>query len=133
MATSAVSGEAAATRNALAPAPLASASPPSPIVATPAPAPITPPEFNAAYLRNPPPAYPPQSRRRGEQGTVLLRVHITAAGLADQVAIQDSSGSPRLDQAAQEAVRAWHFTPARQGDQPVAAWVAVPIRFKLGD
>ena len=95
------------------------------------PAPMTPPEFNAAYLRNPPPAYPLLSRRHREQGRVVLRVFVGVDGSAEKIEVQTSSGSPRLDVAAEEAVRAWRFVPARQGDKPVPAWVNVPINFKL--
>jgi protein TonB len=28
-------------------------------------------------------------------------------------------------------VRRWKFVPARQGERPVAAWVLVPILFRL--
>lgn len=104
--------------------------PPAPL---PAPTPVTAPLFNADYLHNPAPVYPYQSRRTGEQGRVVLRVLVSAAGGAEKVEIQTSSGSPRLDQAALEAVRAWRFVPARQGEQAVEAWVAVPINFKLGE
>jgi len=110
------------------PLPAIQEAPPPP----PAPAlPTTPPGFNAAYLDNPPPAYPPLARRSGEQGRVLLRVHVTTAGAAETVELRTSSGSPRLDQAALETVKRWRFVPARQGDQPVAAWVLVPINFTL--
>ncbi|MFO1398578.1 MAG: energy transducer TonB [Burkholderiales bacterium] len=98
---------------------------------TAAPAETVAPRFDAAYLDNPPPAYPPLARRAGEQGKVLLRVHVTADGLADDVQIRESSGFPRLDAAAQETVRRWRFVPARQGDRNVAAWVIVPIAFTL--
>ncbi len=103
--------------------------------AVPAPAAVPPetvaPRFDAAYLDNPAPAYPPLARRAGEQGRVLLRVHVTADGLADDVQVRESSGFPRLDTAAQETVRRWRFVPARQGDRQVAAWVIVPINFAL--
>ncbi len=89
------------------------------------------PRFDAAYLDNPAPSYPPLSRRAGEQGRVLLRVHVTADGLADDVQVRESSGFARLDTAAQETVRRWRFVPARQGDRQVAAWVIVPINFAL--
>jgi protein TonB len=98
-----------------------------------APAPISAPLFNAAYLHNPAPAYPLLSRRMGEQGNVRLRVFVSAAGQAETVEIESTSGSPRLDRAALDAVRNWRFVPARQGDRPLAAWVVVPILFQLGD
>lgn len=89
------------------------------------------PRFDAAYLQNPPPVYPPLARRMGEQGRVLLRVRVAADGLAHQVELKTSSGSPRLDHAALDTVKRWRFVPARQGDQSVAAWVVVPISFSL--
>lgn len=113
------------------PQPAPPKTPPSP--APDEPAPITAPLFNAAYLRNPAPAYPPQARRLGEQGQVVLRVLVNDAGLAEQIELQTSSGSARLDQAALSTVRAWRFVPARRGDKPISAWVAVPIHFKLGE
>lgn len=93
--------------------------------------PPTPPRFDAAYLENPRPAYPLISRRMGEQGKVLLRVSVDAAGRPVDVQLNTGSGSPRLDDAALEAVRRWRFAPARLGDLPVAASVIVPIVFSL--
>jgi protein TonB len=95
------------------------------------PAPLTPPRFDAAYLHNPPPSYPAQSRRLGETGRVILRVLVTAGGAAERVELRTSSGSHRLDSAALNAVQRWKFIPARQGDIPVSAWVLVPILFTL--
>jgi protein TonB len=113
----------------LAPTPVAAA--PIAPVSPPAPLPISPPRFDAAYLNNPPPAYPALSRRAGEQGSVMLRVRVTEDGRAAEINIKTSSGSSRLDEAAQAAVRHWRFVPARQGDQVVSAWVLVPLVFKL--
>lgn len=100
-------------------------------VAAPTPAPLTAPVFNADYLHNPPPAYPALSRRLGEEGRVILRVLVNAKGNADEVQVRNSSGHARLDEAARETVRAWRFVPARRGDEPVAAWVLIPIAFRL--
>jgi len=110
---------------------------PEPAVATPeqktriASVAVSPPSFNAAYLRNPVPRYPASARRAGTQGTVTLRVQVTLEGLAARVEIEKSSGSPHLDAAALEAVKAWRFVPARQGTEPVESWVLVPIVFRL--
>ncbi len=93
--------------------------------------PVIPPHANADYLENPPPAYPPLSRRLGEQGKVMLRVLVNANGMADTVELKSSSGSSRLDEAALATVRRWRFVPARQGEQPVAAWTLIPITFSL--
>lgn len=96
-----------------------------------APAAVAPPRFDAAYLNNPRPTYPPLARRMGEEGRTVLRVLVSAEGLPEQIELRQSAGSPRLDAAAQEAVKRWRFLPARQGDKAVAAWVLVPLVFKL--
>jgi len=88
--------------------------------------------FSADYLHNPTPAYPPAARRNGEEGRVLLRVRVSAGGQAEAVDIQRSSGFPRLDEAAREAVASWRFTPARRGAADIASSVIVPITFRLG-
>jgi len=93
--------------------------------------PVAPPRFNAAYLDNAAPSYPPLSRRLEEQGKVLLHVYVAMDGHAEKVELKASSGFSRLDNAATEAVRRWRFIPAKQGDQPVAGWVLVPIDFRL--
>ena len=92
---------------------------------------MTPPHFDADYLRNPAPEYPAFSKRRGEEGRVLLRVNVGADGLPRAIEIHTTSGFERLDDAAVETVKRWKFVPARQGDKPVAAWVLVPISFSL--
>ncbi|WP_157651324.1 energy transducer TonB, partial [Dechloromonas denitrificans] len=75
--------------------------------------------------------YPPLSRRMGEEGKVILRVLVNPQGTADSVDIKTSSGSVRLDEAAQKTVRNWKFIPAKRGDTAVQSWVLVPIIFKL--
>jgi periplasmic protein TonB len=95
------------------------------------PAPIEPPRFDMAYLNNPAPAYPGVSRRMKEQGRVILRVLVSAAGEAQNVEVRTSSGSERLDRAAVDAVRRWRFAPARRGAETIAAYALVPILFQL--
>lgn len=92
---------------------------------------LVPPRFDANYLNNPAPVYPPLSRRLGEQGRVLLRVYVEPDGVASRVEINSGSGFERLDHAALSAVRKWRFVPARQGSAAVGAWVVVPIHFSL--
>jgi protein TonB len=87
--------------------------------------------FDADYLKNPAPAYPPLARRMGEEGKVVLRVSVTPLGTADSVEIKTSSGSQRLDDAAQKTVRNWRFVPAKRGETALQSWVLVPIIFKL--
>lgn len=105
--------------------------PPIDVAPAAAPLPVTAARYDADYLDNPKPIYPHASRRLGEQGKVLLRVLVSAHGLAERVEVKLSSGFARLDQAAHEAVSRWRFVPARRGDQAIAAWVQVPITFQL--
>jgi periplasmic protein TonB len=116
--------------------PVATAEPaPSPdetqLEAAPTPVVITQPIFNADYLDNPPPAYPPLSRRAGEQGRVLLRVLVNPGGRAEEVEVRASSGYSRLDDTARQTVRRWKFVPAKRGSEPVPGWVVIPISFRL--
>jgi protein TonB len=86
--------------------------------------------FDADYLHNPAPAYPAQSRRLKEEGTVLLHVRVSVEGTPLSVEIRNSSGFERLDEAGLQAVRQWRFVPAKRGSENVAASVLVPIQFK---
>lgn len=113
------------------PSPVIAPSPPAPIEVAAPPAPLTPPVFHAAYLDNPAPAYPPLSRRLGEQGRVILRVLVNVRGGAEEVQLSAASGFARLDEAARDTVRRWRFVPARRGADNVPAWVLIPVSFHL--
>jgi len=91
----------------------------------------TAPRFDADYLDNPAPSYPPLSRRLGEEGKVVLRVFVESSGLPSRVEVRTSSGFERLDKSAVVAVGRWKFIPARLGTEVVGAWVLVPIIFSL--
>jgi len=110
------------------------ASPPVPVSAAasvPAALAVSEPRFDASYLDNPAPVYPALSQRLREEGRVVLRVYVDAGGRANQIQINSSSGSQRLDQAAQDTVSRWKFIPAQRGAEAVGAWVLVPIAFNL--
>ena len=85
------------------------------------------------YRVNPDPAYPASARRRRQEGLVLLAVTVTPQGRAARVEVKQSSGHPALDTAAQQAVRAWEFTPGQAGATPVESDIEVPVRFTLKD
>lgn len=120
----------AAPADAAAEAPAVKEAPPAPAAPAALPA-VLPPRFDADYLLNPAPAYPALSRRLGEEGRVVLRVFVEATGRPSQIEVKTGSGSPRLDQAAQDAVWRWKFIAARRGEEALSAWVLVPIVFNL--
>jgi protein TonB len=71
--------------------------------------------------------------RAGVQGTVLLKVLVDANGKPVQVAIERSSGSRTLDDAAREHIlAAWRFHPAMRDGHAIEAWALVPVQFNLG-
>jgi protein TonB len=94
---------------------------------------VTPPRYDAAYLQNPPPAYPLVAERFGYTGKVLVRVLVTPQGNPASVTIEQSSGITSLDNAALRAIRGWKFIPARDGNRPIQAEVLVPVDFHNKD
>ncbi|MGV1016172.1 MAG: energy transducer TonB [Fluviibacter phosphoraccumulans] len=101
------------------------------VAGDPAAAPVHMPDASASDLHNPKPHYPPLSRTKGEQGTVLLKVCVAHSGAVDSVALAQSSGFVRLDRSAQDTVERWKFHPARRGGQAVPMCYQLPIRFSL--
>jgi protein TonB len=61
---------------------------------------------------------------------VAGRIHITEAGIVDSVELERSSGSVELDEIALSGARRLAYQPAKQGDQAVAVWAVLPIRFE---
>lgn len=88
-------------------------------------------DISAAYLQNPPPLYPHESRRLKEEGLVLLTVEINRDGHVDNVTVKDSSGYSRLDYSAIKAVQSWIFKPTKVAGITTKDTVEVPIRFTL--
>lgn len=75
------------------------------------------------------PKYPERARLDGVEGTVLVQVLIDRQGVVRDTRVV-SSVAP-LDTAAVEAARQWRFKPAMARGEPVAVWVAVPVKFSL--
>lgn len=95
------------------------------------PQPVAPPRADATFLNNPTPTYPPLSRRYREEGRVLMDVYILVDGSVGQIRLKRSSGFPRLDEAALNAVRRWRYVPAKRGDVPIDYWHVQPLDFEL--
>lgn len=84
------------------------------------------------YLGSPPrPVFPRVSRELGEQGTVRLRVLVDEQGRPTSILVAQSSGFPRLDQAAISALKAARFKPYQEGGVPQSRWVLAPFTFNL--
>lgn len=61
----------------------------------------------------------------------MLRVLVDSGGKADTIEVSTSSGYPRLDEAAVQAVRRAKFQPYLEGQRAVPVWVLIPIAFNL--
>lgn len=90
-------------------------------------------EATPLYRQNPPPAYPPLARRRGQEGTVQLDVLVNSRGGVNAVRLAETSGHDLLDRAAMAGVQTWLFEPGKRGEQTIDMWVRVPIRYALHD
>lgn len=116
-------------------APAAPAEPVAPAAMAPAatPAPARPKTITSGiqYIQAPQPDYPPISRRMGEEGKAILRVLVNDKGRPERIEVHQSSGSPRLDEAARQAASRAVFKPFIEDGKPVAAYAIVPIRFQL--
>jgi protein TonB len=88
-------------------------------------------ESGAQYLFNPKPVYPAESRKRKEQGTVILEVWVDVQGVPKEVVIKQSAGYRHLDEAALEAVKQWRFEPAQRNNVKIVSRVEIPVRFEL--
>ncbi|HET9951452.1 MAG TPA: energy transducer TonB [Candidatus Eisenbacteria bacterium] len=75
------------------------------------------------------PVYPEAARNAGREGTVLLHVLVGVDGRVKNAKI--ARGVTGLNEAALAAVRSWTFKPALSARKPVAAWVEVPMEFRL--
>ncbi len=86
----------------------------------------------SAVASNPVPPYPPDALARGIEGLVLLRVRIGADGSVERATIDQSSGTPSLDESALLTVRSrWRFEPATRCGAAVSYEAILPIRFTI--
>jgi periplasmic protein TonB len=82
-----------------------------------------------AVFHNRPPVYPSEAALNGQQGVVVVVIHVSPAGTAVGVDLVRSSGYVLLDSAAREAVMRWRFLPAVRDGQPVASDMTMGFEF----
>jgi len=96
---------------------------PEPAAAAPAPAPLR--------VDGDPPVYPERSLRRGEEGTVLCRLHLASDGAVTSVEVVESSGFERLDRAAAAALARWRVLRTAGDARELPASILHPVTFRL--
>jgi protein TonB len=116
---------------------------PSPVAPPPAPAeaaPATPsgPRFVPAtrlateprLLERPSVSYPPEARKAGLEGDVVLQLHIDERGQVVAVKVLSGPGMG-LEEAAKRAARAFRFSPATADGEPVRTEIRFTYTFLL--
>ncbi len=81
-------------------------------------------EKDVTVIHREQPVYPLISRKRKEQGTVTVLLEVNSGKVSD-AKVESSSGSPRLDESAVKALRAWRFS------QDLIGTVRIPVVFTL--
>jgi protein TonB len=81
------------------------------------------------------PSYPALSQRLGEEGVVIFNLHVDSTGRVLSFELRESSGYPRLDKAAIDAVRTWRRVDRRflnlRLTQSLAGTHQHRVRFRL--
>ncbi|WP_129774501.1 M56 family metallopeptidase [Peristeroidobacter soli] len=77
------------------------------------------------------PKYPPASRRLGETGTVVLKLHVLEDGSVADAAIAKSSGYPDLDYSAFYEAFQWRLDPGTIDGTPSRMWGKFAVTFQL--
>jgi len=74
--------------------------------------------------------YPPILRDAGIGGTVNVQFFIDDEGVVQRVLVAEPSGHEALDSAALRVARVFRFNPARDEDEPIPVWIAIPLTFQ---
>ena len=80
-------------------------------------------------VRNVSPVYPAEALAQKIQGVVILEARLEADGTVSRTRILRSIAA--LDDAAEEAVRQWQFTPTLVNGQPSPVVMVVTVNFTL--
>ena len=101
-----------------------------PSLVNPAQPTATPVKSAPKLLFKPRPEYTEEARQLHLEGTVYIKIHVSAAGVVSVTGVQSGLGHG-LDQSAMRAVQAMKFQPAMQNGQPADWDGVVNINFQL--
>jgi len=81
---------------------------------------------------NPQPEYPSIAAKAGIAGKVYVWVLVGADGkVNDWNIIHVTTPNMGFEEAVEKIIEKWQFTPAIQGNTPVAVWVNIPFNFRV--
>ena len=81
-------------------------------------------------IRQPAPTYPPELRRAGISGTVVLMFIVRSDGTTSRISVERSD-NPAFEEPAIRAVRKWVFEPGEKDGKAVNTRVRIPIPFRF--
>jgi len=77
------------------------------------------------------PEYPASCRRAGHEGVAIFEVTVLPDGSCGEIVLLQSAGCPKLDEAAERALRRAKFIPAKRFGIPVRSKKKIAFRFEL--
>ncbi|MDR3349100.1 MAG: energy transducer TonB [Acidaminococcales bacterium] len=78
------------------------------------------------------PNYPSSAIAAGAQGTVSIRLFVSARGAVENVSLEKSSGWREIDASVLTAAKQWRFSPAKDAvGKSMACYVDLPVNFRL--
>lgn len=75
------------------------------------------------------PPHPPEAP--DQEGTVVLDLFVTEAGLVSEVRVSRSSGHQALDLAAMKITERWRLLPGTVNGEPVCMWGKFAVMFRV--
>lgn len=77
------------------------------------------------------PRFPAAAEADGTEGYVVLRILIDRSGQVAAARVVSAEPPGVFEEAAMAAIRAWRFSPAKDGGRPVPVWARQTLRFEL--
>jgi TonB family protein len=77
--------------------------------------------------------YPPELKRLGFEGFVLVQVWLSSSGCAEKVAVYESSGLDEMDQSALQWAQQETYFPAEHEHQPIESTFRFRVKFALAE
>lgn len=90
-------------------------------------------KIRSQISHSPRPHYPLWAKRRGMQGTVVLKVIFNSLGMPISTQVLESSGYKLLDQSAIETLKKWRLHPSTNQNSYTKLALKRKVQFKLVD
>jgi protein TonB len=89
--------------------------------------------IDPAFARDLQPPYPPDERRAGNEGRVVVRVLIGTDGRVDDIQPVSATSASFFEATRRQALGKWHFRAATRGGVAVESWRRMSVSFRMQD